>query len=84
MTKSLALYKFVYLEKFGGGGQYKLYRAWDLVKLGGVQKKKSPCLYVLIPSLFGDKSLVGWCSVLSSIVRYPISPAFVLPYLGQS
>ena len=47
LTKSLALYKFVYLDKFFWGGQFKLYRAWDLVKLGGVQKeKKLPCMMI--------------------------------------
>ena len=43
-----------------------------------------PGMYVLVPSLFGDISLVGWCCVLSGVVRYLISSAFALPYLGQS
>ena len=38
LTKSQAHYKFLYLENFGGG-QFKLYRAWDLVKFRGEQKK---------------------------------------------
>ena len=43
-TKSQAHYKFLDLEKLGGGGQLNLYRAWDLVKLGGAQKKNPPCM----------------------------------------
>ena len=31
LTKSLALYKFLYLENFGGG-HFKLYRAWGARK----------------------------------------------------
>ena len=38
LTKSQAHYKFLYLENFRGG-QFKLYRAWDLVKFRGGQKK---------------------------------------------
>ena len=41
LTKSQAHYKFLYLENFRGG-QFKLYRAWDLVKFRGGQKKKHP------------------------------------------
>ena len=39
-TKSQAHYKFLYLDNFRGG-QFKLYRAWDLVKFRGGQKKKN-------------------------------------------
>ena len=42
-TKSQAHYKFLYLGTFWGG-QFNLHRAWDLVKLGGGQNKKSPCM----------------------------------------
>ena len=42
LTKSQAHYKFLDLGNLGGG-QFNLYRAWDLVKLGGGQKKKPPC-----------------------------------------
>ena len=43
LTKSKSYYKFLYLENLRGG-QFKLYRAWDLVKFGGGggQKKKHP------------------------------------------
>ena len=40
LTMSQAHHKFLYLENFRGG-QFKLYRAWDLVKLGGGGQKKS-------------------------------------------
>ena len=43
LTKSQAHYKFFYLDNFRGG-QFKLCRAWDLVKFRGDQKKKPPCL----------------------------------------
>ena len=42
LTMSQAHHKFLYLEN-SGGGQFKLYRAGDLVKLGEGQKKKTPC-----------------------------------------
>ena len=41
LTMSQAHFKFLYLENLRGG-QFKLYRAWDLVKLGGGQKKRHP------------------------------------------
>ena len=41
---SQAHLKFLNLDNFRGG-QFKLYRAWDLVKLGGGQKKKDT-LYI--------------------------------------
>ena len=43
-----------------------------------------PGMNVLVPSLFGDKSSVGWCNVLPGIVRYSMPPVFVLPYSGLS
>ena len=43
LTKSQAHYKFLDLGNLGGG-QFNLYRAWDLVKLGGGQKKRPPCI----------------------------------------
>ena len=39
LTMSQDHYKFLYLENFRGG-QFKLYRAWDMVKSGGGKKKK--------------------------------------------
>ena len=39
LTMSQAHHKFLYLENVRGG-QFKLYRAWDLVKLGGGAEKK--------------------------------------------
>ena len=39
LTKSQAHFKFLYLENFRGG-QFKLYRAWDLVKFRGARKEK--------------------------------------------
>ena len=44
LTKSQAHYKFLYLENFRGG-QFQLYRAWNLVKFRGGQKKKNT-LYI--------------------------------------
>ena len=49
LAMSQAHYKFLYIGNFRGG-QFKLHRAWDLVKLGGgARKKRHP-----VPSL--DKS----------------------------
>ena len=42
LTKSQAHYKFLDLGKLGGG-QFNLYWVWDLVRLGGGQKKRPPC-----------------------------------------
>ena len=42
LTKSQAHYKFLYLEYFRGG-QFKLYRVWDLVKFREGANKKKPC-----------------------------------------
>ena len=44
LAVSQAHYKILYLGNFflGGGCQFKLYRAWDLVKLGGARKKRHP------------------------------------------
>ena len=43
LAMSQSHYKLLYLGNFRGG-QFKLYRAWDLVKLGGgVAEKKTPC-----------------------------------------
>ena len=47
LTKSQAHYKFLYLDNFRGG-RFKLYRAWDLVKLGGPEKKP-PCILTGAP-----------------------------------
>ena len=43
MTKSQALYKIAYLRNLEEG-QFVLTRAWDLVKLGGGQTRKTPCI----------------------------------------
>ena len=50
LAMSQAHYKFLYLENFRGGGQFKLYRAWDLVKLGGARKKITVYLPTYLPT----------------------------------
>ena len=65
LTMSQAHHKFLYLENFRGG-QFKLYRAWDLVKLGGARQKKTPCIFlnksIVYPlynrPIFPNKSIV--------------------------
>ena len=60
-TKSQALYKFLYLENLGGGGQFSLYRAWGLVKLGGGAEKRAPLymgFFVLL--VFSPFKLTKW------------------------
>ena len=46
LTMFQAHNKFLYSENFLGG-QFKLYRAWDLVKLGGARQKKTPCIFLI-------------------------------------
>ena len=67
-TKSQAPYKFLYLENFRGG-QFKLYRAWDLVKFRGGQKKKHP-----VPAGFFLNRFTATytCWILLKLVYYNI------------
>ena len=64
LAMSQAHYKFLYLGNFRGG-QFKLYRAWDLVKLGGGQKKKTPCITP-------DSQIAGEVCSLNSYLLLPL------------